>query len=79
MTSLKRGSVGLFAVFLLGGGGILAWYSYEMLGSLFSEHQDSPPSTYLVLGLPPLILGLAGIIGAIVLLARLGDQAGGGE
>lgn len=80
-TSLKRALLGLFGAFLTGAGAVLVVVSLGPLSNLFAEYQDSAASTYLVAGLPFLILGLAGIIGGIVALARSAgrDQAGGGE
>jgi hypothetical protein len=44
--------------------------AYEALSKLWADYQDSQPSTYLLLGLPPLALGVAAAAGAVMLLRR---------
>jgi hypothetical protein len=38
------------------------------LSNLFAGYQDSPASTYLLVGLPPLLLGVAALVAAWRLL-----------
>ena len=55
----------LIAVALLSGA-----LAYGALSNLWADYQDSQPSTYLLLGLPPLALGVAAAAGAVMLLRR---------
>jgi hypothetical protein len=63
-------------------GAILIAVSWGPLHNLFEEYQDSPTSTYLILGLPPLLIGaacvLAGLWG-VVRFAFLGRSRADSE
>ena len=47
--------------------GLLAW---GVLSNLWSDYQDSPTSTYLLIGLPLLAFSVAAAISAIAALRR---------
>jgi hypothetical protein len=51
--------------------GILAGLlGFSILQNLWADYQDSPTSTYLLFGLPPLVLGLGALYGAATLIRR---------
>ena len=43
-------------------------FAYGPLSNLWSGYRDSPISTYLLAGLPPLALAVASLVGAILAL-----------
>jgi hypothetical protein len=58
----------------IAGGFVLLAASWGPLNNLFAEYQDSPQSTYLILGLPLLLLGLALIVSGFRDLARAPEE-----
>jgi uncharacterized membrane protein YjjB (DUF3815 family) len=44
--------------------------AYGPLSNLWSDYRDSPISTYLLAGLPPLALAVCSLMGAILALRR---------
>lgn len=61
--------VALLALLVAGTGLFFLAWSGVVLSKLFADYQDSPPSTYLLVGL--VLLGIAGVMfaGASVLIA----------
>jgi hypothetical protein len=47
-----------------------AFVAYGPLQNLWSDYQDSPASTYLLYGLPPLVLSIAALVAAIRALRK---------
>jgi hypothetical protein len=47
-----------------------AFIAYGPLQNLWSDYQDSPTSTYLLYGLPPLVLSIASLVAAIRALRK---------
>lgn len=54
---------------LVAGFALLA-ISVGPLRNLFADYQDSPSSTYLIFGLPPLVIGLVLVVAGFRDLAR---------
>jgi hypothetical protein len=46
------------------------WFAYGVLQYLWADYKDSPTSTYLLFGLPPLALCIAALISAAILIRR---------
>ena len=54
-------------VFLAVAFGVIA---FGPLSNLWSDYRDSPISTYLLAGLPPLVLAVSSLVGALLALRR---------
>ncbi len=52
----------LLLLLLAAFGALLAWGA---LSNLFTEHPDSPASTYLLIGVPSLIVAVLAVAGAV--------------
>ena len=50
--------------------------AFGPLSNLWSDYRDSPISTYLLAGLPPLVLAVSSLVGAILVLRRQYSLAG---
>ena len=66
LAAVQRVKVGLLAFFSVAFG-LLA---YGPLQNLWSDYQDSPTSTYLEYGLPPLTLCVVSLVGLVLALRR---------
>ena len=49
---------------------VAALLSWGALSNLWADYQDSPTSTYLLVGIPPLLIALAAAVGAVRLWQR---------
>jgi hypothetical protein len=58
------------AIALIALGCLAALLAWGPLQNLFSDYRDSPVSTYLLLGLPLLVIACAAFVGAWRLLSR---------
>lgn len=60
----------LLAAFLLAVAVVTGLVAYGALQNLWADYQDSPTSTYLLIGLPLLAFSLAAFVAAIAALTR---------
>jgi hypothetical protein len=63
MRYVKAAALGVLAA-------LCALVAYGPLSNLWSDYRDSPTSTYLLLGLPPLAVSVASLIAAIRVLRK---------
>jgi hypothetical protein len=60
----------LVAIALIVVGAVAALIAWGALSNLWADYQDSPTSTYLLIGLPSLAFSVAALISAITVLLR---------
>ena len=60
----------LLAGFLIAVAAAAALVAYGALQNLWAEYQDSPTSTYLLIGLPALAFSVAALVSAVTVLVR---------
>jgi hypothetical protein len=60
----------LLAAFLIAVAAATGLVAFGALQNLWADYQDSPTSTYLLIGLPLLALSLAALVSAVTVLVR---------
>ena len=60
----------LAALFLVAVAVVCAFVAWGALSNLWADYQDSPTSTYLLIGLPLLAFSLAALVSAIAVLLK---------